>query len=292
MLQPETVILVIIPSAVDIATVDCLERAAACDPKGERTIGVLTKPDLVDRGAEEEVLAVLRNERKPLKLGYVLVKNRGQAELASSASDRSNDMSIIEQALKGEQAFFGNHPVWGPLNKNKATNGVMMGIPSLTDRLSQLLVSRAMARGPALRSRLHDSKKACEARMAALGAEPPVDDATRRKLLVRLISRYSALLRAIAAGDYRDPLPQSQPRYRLKLQINSHLTGLQETLRATLPDVGQEAFKEKLAKALGSGLRGRELPGFGSTRLLLSAVADELDTWKMAVEDTADRVSH
>lgn len=36
-----------------------------------RTIGVLTKPDLIGPGNEDEVLAVLHNIRKPLKLGCV-----------------------------------------------------------------------------------------------------------------------------------------------------------------------------------------------------------------------------
>lgn len=44
------------------------------DPNGERTIGVLTKPDLIGEGNEEEVMAVLHNTRKPLRLGYVMVK--------------------------------------------------------------------------------------------------------------------------------------------------------------------------------------------------------------------------
>lgn len=53
-----------------------MERAQKVDPRGERTIGVLTKPDLIGPGNEDEVLAVLHNVRKPLQLGYVMVKNR------------------------------------------------------------------------------------------------------------------------------------------------------------------------------------------------------------------------
>lgn len=71
--QPRTVILAVVPAAQDVATVDILERAAAADPSGQRTVGVLTKPDLVDEGGESEVLAVLRNVRKPLRLGCVWV---------------------------------------------------------------------------------------------------------------------------------------------------------------------------------------------------------------------------
>lgn len=54
----------------------CLSRriVAQVDPSGKRTIGVLTKPDLINPGGEAEVLEVLSNNRKPLKLGYVMVK--------------------------------------------------------------------------------------------------------------------------------------------------------------------------------------------------------------------------
>ena len=47
--QPETIILAIIPANQDISTIDILERASKFDPQGSRTIGVLTKPDLIDR---------------------------------------------------------------------------------------------------------------------------------------------------------------------------------------------------------------------------------------------------
>jgi len=50
--RERTVILAVIPSNVDIATVGILELAKNHDPQGQRTIGVLTKPDLVDKGAE------------------------------------------------------------------------------------------------------------------------------------------------------------------------------------------------------------------------------------------------
>lgn len=49
-------------------------RGQQVDPTGKRTIGVLTKPDLINPGGEAEVLEVLSNNRKPLKLGYVMVK--------------------------------------------------------------------------------------------------------------------------------------------------------------------------------------------------------------------------
>jgi interferon-induced GTP-binding protein Mx1 len=81
LLDKRTIILAVIPANQDIATVDILERAQGVDPTGQRTIGVLTKTDLVGPGNEEEVLTVLNNIRKPLTLGYVMVKNRSQKEI-------------------------------------------------------------------------------------------------------------------------------------------------------------------------------------------------------------------
>lgn len=70
----------------DIATVDILERALGVDPKGERTIGVLTKTDLIGPGNEDEVLAVVNNIRKPLALGYVMIRNRSQKDINENIS--------------------------------------------------------------------------------------------------------------------------------------------------------------------------------------------------------------
>ncbi|CAN0053973.1 unnamed protein product, partial [Laminaria digitata] len=79
--QERTIILAVVPANQDVATVDILERAKIVDPEGDRTIGVLTKPDLIGPGNEDEAAAVLKNVRKPLKLGYVMVKCRSQRDI-------------------------------------------------------------------------------------------------------------------------------------------------------------------------------------------------------------------
>ena len=61
--QERTVVLAVVPANQDVATIDILERARGVDPEGVRTLGVLTKPDLVGPGSESEVMSVLRNER-------------------------------------------------------------------------------------------------------------------------------------------------------------------------------------------------------------------------------------
>ena len=107
--EDRTIILAIIPANQDIATIDILERARIVDPAGERTIGVLTKPDLIGPGNEQEVVAVLRNIRKPLKLGFVMVKNRSQAQVEEGLS--------CQTVTDDEETFFQNHPNFSCLDQ-------------------------------------------------------------------------------------------------------------------------------------------------------------------------------
>ena len=68
-----TIILAVIPSNTDIATQEILSIAKDVDPKGLRTLGVLTKPDLIDKGGEENVMSLVEGKRNPLRLGYYIV---------------------------------------------------------------------------------------------------------------------------------------------------------------------------------------------------------------------------
>jgi Dynamin family len=64
--NPRSVMLAVIPCNVDIATQEILERAEEVDPEGIRTLGVLTKPDLVDKGAEMTVVDLIEGRRHQL----------------------------------------------------------------------------------------------------------------------------------------------------------------------------------------------------------------------------------
>uniref|UniRef100_A0A8C6RD90 Dynamin-type G domain-containing protein n=1 Tax=Nannospalax galili TaxID=1026970 RepID=A0A8C6RD90_NANGA len=100
--KQETINLVVVPSNVDIATTEALSMAQEVDPEGDRTIGILTKPDLVDRGAEDKVVDVVRNLVCHLKKGYMVVRCRGQQDI--------QDQLSLAEALRREQAFFKEHP--------------------------------------------------------------------------------------------------------------------------------------------------------------------------------------
>ena len=89
-------ILAVTPANTDLATSDALQLAKSVDPDGLRTIGVLTKLDLMDEGTDAR--DILENKVLPLRRGYVGVVNRSQKDI-----DGRKD---IKAAMAAERKFF------------------------------------------------------------------------------------------------------------------------------------------------------------------------------------------
>uniref|UniRef100_A0AAR2IVL9 Interferon-induced GTP-binding protein Mx n=1 Tax=Pygocentrus nattereri TaxID=42514 RepID=A0AAR2IVL9_PYGNA len=126
--KQETISLVVVPCNVDIATTEALKMAQVEDPNGERTLGILTKPDLVDKGTEETVVDIVHNEIINLTKGYMIVRCRGQKEIMDRLS--------LTDAMEKEKAFFKDHAQFSKLyDEGKAT------IPKLAEKLTLELVN-------------------------------------------------------------------------------------------------------------------------------------------------------
>uniref|UniRef100_A0AAX7TSJ4 Interferon-induced GTP-binding protein Mx n=1 Tax=Astatotilapia calliptera TaxID=8154 RepID=A0AAX7TSJ4_ASTCA len=99
--KQETISLVVVPCNVDIATTEALKMAQQVDPEGERTLGkrtpysILTKPDLVDKGTEENVLEIVHNERSLPRLEEQIEDKlaQTQAELDRYGNGPPSDMA-------------------------------------------------------------------------------------------------------------------------------------------------------------------------------------------------------
>ena len=85
-----------------MATSDALQIAKEVDPNGERTIGVLTKIDLMDEGTTAR--EVLDNKLLPLRRGYIGVINRSQKDIERKKS--------IQSTLEDEDKFFSEHQAY------------------------------------------------------------------------------------------------------------------------------------------------------------------------------------
>lgn len=127
-IQPPNVILAISAADVDLANSTALRASRRVDPRGERTIGVITKMDLVDpvKGA-----AILNDRQYPLRLGYVGVVSKAPQSPGLFKMASTNPLAII---AKHENSFFSAHPLeYGP------GAGVSVGLTTLCRKLMQVL---------------------------------------------------------------------------------------------------------------------------------------------------------
>jgi Dynamin central region/Dynamin family len=197
-----TVILAVLPAPTDIATQSILTMAKEADPDGLRTMGVLTKPDLVDKGAEQGVIDLIIGKRHPLRLGYCIVRNRGQAELDTASSERS----------AVESNFFNQMP-WSTLDKDR------VGVSALKERLQELLVEITRREFPKLKSQIDQQLAACKGKLAALGPDRTSPEQQRRYLQEMAIEYQKLTDYAVDAYYYRNPVFEEIPALRLPTLI-------------------------------------------------------------------------
>lgn len=109
--QDKTIILAVTPANQDLANSDAIQLSKEVDPNGDRTVGVLTKLDLMDKGTD--ALAILNNEVVPLKHGYIPVVNRSQHDI--------NTNKDIKSQWAEERKFFETHPRYSAIAERCGT---------------------------------------------------------------------------------------------------------------------------------------------------------------------------
>ncbi|KAK1674720.1 dynamin family protein [Colletotrichum godetiae] len=198
-----TIILAVIPCNVDVATQTILTYAAEADPEGKRTLGVLTKPDLVSENATREAaMDLVRGKRRDIQLGYYVVKNRGADDSSSSKKDRDSD----------EKIFFAEEP-WSRLDQSR------LGIPALRIRLRGLLMDRTKSEFPKVRREINDRLAEAKAKLEDLG-QPRSNADEQRAYLGKIVSRFTELKNFGVDAYYTgDPIFDKHPEFRLATRI-------------------------------------------------------------------------
>ncbi|XP_019418793.1 PREDICTED: dynamin-related protein 3A-like isoform X2 [Lupinus angustifolius] len=156
--------------------------AGIADPDGNRTIGVITKLDIMDRGTDARNL--LQGKVIPLRLGYVGVVNRSQEDIQMNRS--------IKDALIAEEKFFRSRPVYNSLADS-------CGVPQLAKRLNQILAQHIKSVLPGLRARISTSLVAVAKEHASYG-EITESKAGQGALLLNILSKYSEAFSSMVEG--------------------------------------------------------------------------------------------
>uniref|UniRef100_A0A3P8U5L1 Interferon-induced GTP-binding protein Mx n=1 Tax=Amphiprion percula TaxID=161767 RepID=A0A3P8U5L1_AMPPE len=143
-------------------------------PNGLRTIGVITKLDLMDEGTDAR--DILENKLLPLRRGYIGVVNRSQKDI-----DGKKD---ITAALQAERKFFLSHPSYRHL-------GDRMGTAYLQKTLNQQLTNHIRDTLPALRSKLQSQLLSIEKEVEEYKNFRPDDPSRKTKALLQMVQQFA-----------------------------------------------------------------------------------------------------
>ncbi|XP_034448085.1 dynamin-3 isoform X4 [Hippoglossus hippoglossus] len=166
-------ILAVTPANTDLANSDALKISKEVDPQGMRTIGVLTKLDLMDEGTDAK--DILENKLLPLRRGYIGVVNRSQKDI-----DGKKD---IRAALAAERKFFLSHPGYRHIAER-------MGTPHLQKMLNQQLTNHIRDTLPGLRSKLQSQVLSLEKEVEEYKNFRPDDPTRKTKALLQMVQQF------------------------------------------------------------------------------------------------------
>uniref|UniRef100_A0A671NI16 Interferon-induced GTP-binding protein Mx n=1 Tax=Sinocyclocheilus anshuiensis TaxID=1608454 RepID=A0A671NI16_9TELE len=186
--RQETISLVVVPANIDIATTEALRMASKVDSTGQRTLGILTKPDLVDKGMEETVIKTVNNQEIPLKKGYMIVKCRGQQDI--------NEKLDLVQALEKERQFFDGHSHFRSLLEDRKAT-----IPLLAERLTKELVEHIAKTLPQLQKQLQMKLEKTSEDLKTLGDGVPLDENEKSNFLIMKIRQFNDALEGVKRAE-------------------------------------------------------------------------------------------
>lgn len=163
------------PANVDLVNSEALKLARHVDPTGKRTIGVLTKLDLMDHGTN--AMDILSGRVYPLKLGFIGVVNRSQQDIQGNKS--------LTEALEAERSFFKMHPAY----RNMASR---CGTQYLARTLNTTLMTHIRERLPDIKARLNTLMGQTQQELASYGDVAFTGKEHRGSLILQLMTRFAS----------------------------------------------------------------------------------------------------
>lgn len=173
--KPNSIILAVSPANVDLVNSEALKLARQVDPMGRRTIGVLSKLDLMDHGTN--AMDILSGRVYPLKLGFIGVVNRSQQDIQSGKS--------LSEALRAEADFFRHHPAY----RNMANR---CGTQYLAKTLNSTLMAHIRDRLPDIKARLNTLMGQTQQELASYGNKQFSGEEHRGSLILQLMTRFAS----------------------------------------------------------------------------------------------------
>ncbi|KAF1890215.1 hypothetical protein Lal_00025548 [Lupinus albus] len=212
-LKPNCIILAISPANQDLATSDAIKISREVDPKGERTFGVLTKIDLMDKGTD--AVDILEGKAYKLNYPWIGVVNRSQADI-----NKNVDMIA---ARRRENEYFASTPEYRHLTSR-------MGSVHLGKVLSKHLETVIKSRIPGLQSLISKTIIDLESELNRIGKPIAADTGGKLYLVMEICRNFDQIFK-----DHLDGIkPGGEKIYQVfdnqfpaalkRLQFDKHLS--------------------------------------------------------------------
>ncbi|KAI8630598.1 hypothetical protein F5Y19DRAFT_51675 [Xylariaceae sp. FL1651] len=190
MARKNSIILAIVSARNQVILQKVVSRVKGHDKNRERTLGIITKPDLLLSGSQDEdkFIRLARNEDKShqLSLGWHVLRNRGEAE---------GSMSSDERDLK-EQEFF-DSGIWSAIPSGNR------GVGTLRKKLSNILLDHIRNNLDTLIKDIEENMNKRQNRLRQLG-DPRSSPRQLRAHLDKIASQLHLLSLHAVEGNYSD----------------------------------------------------------------------------------------
>jgi hypothetical protein len=189
MKNPRTIILAVVSAKNDYANQIILDHCRKIDEQGRRTLGIITKPDFLREGTENELawIELAQNKDIYLERGWHMLKNRSDNQMNFTFEQRNADENLFFS--KGRYADMPRECV---------------GIESLCERLSRVLLNHLIKELPSLKEEMVSKLQTTLAEIQKLGDKRNTTY-EQRMVLMKISMRVNDVLKSAIQGYYEAP---------------------------------------------------------------------------------------
>ena len=186
MQKERTIILIVVSGSNDISNQVVLKKAKELDTEGNRTLGIITKPDMAQTDKQRlEFIKLASNEdsKNKLQLRWHVLRNRAHNEMHFSMEERN----------EAERNFFADS-MWGArLDANQ------LGAAHLSKKLSTQLIRHIATEAFKVQADIERELEKCRSKLAKMGEGHDTIDEMSTELF-RLCDRSRAITHAAVLG--------------------------------------------------------------------------------------------
>ncbi|KAG6040895.1 hypothetical protein E4U41_006743 [Claviceps citrina] len=306
MKSPRTIILAVIGGNNDYVQAPILKKARHFDPKGSRTIGVLTKPDMTERiGLEDKFIEVVMNKdpENHFKLGWYVLLNPGPGEKWFTPEDRAR-----------REAEFFTRGRWSALPPH------MWGVAALRAKLSIQLQKHIGKHVRSLRRQIQQALERCDGQLKAMGSAKDTIEEMRFEM-GELFTASNNLVTPAVNGNYKNPFGErffarqssakGTPAHKLRARAReeserfsrlfrqqgrkvnfaaSTVNGHHLPAAGVVGDQSKKDFAQREVEPLLRQIRGNELPLDSNPRAPYILFQDYSRNWPVLAQEYKDNL--